>query len=92
MDILLERSGLIQFFDFYLSSDDVKEPKPNPEIYLSAFTKLNMNPNECLILEDNENGIKAAQASGAHLLIINDIQDVTLENIVERIYQIEAQP
>jgi len=92
MDILLERSGLIQFFDFYLSSDDVKEPKPNPEIYLSAFAKLKMNPNECLILEDNENGIKAAQASGAHLLIINDIQDVTLENIVERIDEIEAQP
>lgn len=89
MDILFERAAIINYFDFYLSSDDIREPKPDPEIYKLAITKLGLQPEECLILEDNENGIKAAKASGAHLLIISDVNDVNLENITNRISEIE---
>jgi beta-phosphoglucomutase-like phosphatase (HAD superfamily) len=89
MDILFERAAIINYFDFYLSSDDIREPKPDPEIYKLAITKLGLQPEECLILEDNENGIKAAKASGAHLLIIIDVNDVNLENITNRISEIE---
>ena len=89
MDILFERAAIINYFDFYLSSDDIREPKPDPEIYKLAMTKLGFQPEECLILEDNENGIKAAKASGAHLLIISDVNDVNLENITNRISEIE---
>jgi beta-phosphoglucomutase-like phosphatase (HAD superfamily) len=53
--------------------------------------KMGLQPNECLILEDNENGIKAAKASGAHLMIIHDTNEVSLENITKRISEIEAQ-
>jgi len=91
MEILFERSALADYFEFYLSNQDVKEPKPNPEIYLSAIRKMGLAPRECLILEDNEHGINAAKLSGAHLLIINDVQDVNFENIMKRIYEIEAQ-
>jgi beta-phosphoglucomutase-like phosphatase (HAD superfamily) len=52
---------------------------------------LKLLPEECLILEDNENGIKAANASGANLLIIHDVHEVNLENITKRIDEIEAQ-
>ena len=89
MDILFERAAIINYFDFYLSSDDIREPKPDPEIYKLAITKLGLQPEECLILEDNENGIKAAKASGAHLLMIIDVNDVNLENITNRISEIE---
>lgn len=89
MDILFERAAIINYFDFYLSSDDVREPKPDPEMYKLAITKLGFQPEECLILEDNENGIKAAKASGAHLLVISDVNDVNLENITNRISEIE---
>ena len=90
MEVLFERAALTDYFEFYLSNEDVKESKPHPEIYATAIKRLNLQPNECLILEDNENGVKAAQASGAHLLIIHDVYDVNLENIMKRILEIEA--
>ncbi|MEI6756188.1 MAG: HAD family phosphatase [bacterium] len=91
MGVLFERAALNDYFDFYLSNEDVKEPKPHPEMYVTAIQRLNLEPNECLILEDNENGIKAAQASGAHVLIIHDVHEVNLENITKRILEIEAE-
>ena len=91
MTVLFERAALTQYFDFYLSNQDVKEAKPHPEMYITAIQRLDLKPEECLILEDNENGIKAAHASGAHLLIIHDVHQVNLENITKRISEIEAQ-
>ncbi len=91
INVLLERSAITDYFDFYISNEDVKEAKPHPEMYVAAINRLGFNPDECLILEDNENGIKAAKASGAHLLVVGDINDVNLENITNRIAEIEAQ-
>ena len=42
-------------------------------------------------MEDNENGIRAAQASGAHLLTVRSVQDVNIENILARIGQCERE-
>ena len=89
MEVLFERAAIIEYFDFYISNQDVKEAKPNPEMYIAAINRLKLRPDECLILEDNENGIKAAKASGAHLLVINDVNEVNLENITNRIKAIE---
>jgi HAD superfamily hydrolase (TIGR01509 family) len=52
-------------FDFSLSADDVKKPKPDPEAYLKAADKLGVKIADCLILEDSPTGIKAATSSGA---------------------------
>jgi beta-phosphoglucomutase-like phosphatase (HAD superfamily) len=42
-----------------------------------------------LIIEDNENGIKAAKSSGAHVLIVKEVDEVNIENITNKIKQIE---
>jgi HAD superfamily hydrolase (TIGR01509 family) len=52
-------------FKFSLSADDVINPKPNPEAYLLAATKLDVDITNCLILEDSLTGVKAATSSGA---------------------------
>lgn len=91
MAILLERAALISYFEFYLSNQDVVQAKPHPEIYSTAITRFGVNPNECLILEDNEHGIRAAKDSGAHLLVVQDVRDVNYENIIRRIKEIEEQ-
>jgi HAD superfamily hydrolase (TIGR01509 family) len=90
MDVFFDRAAISEYFEFYISNEGVKEAKPNPEMYLTAMSRLGFKPSECLILEDNENGIKAARASGAHLLIINDVYDVNLENIMNKISEIEG--
>ena len=58
--------------------------KPDPEIYLTAIEKLGFLPKECLIVEDNDNGIKAAIASGAHVLVVHEVSDFNLFNILDR--------
>jgi len=89
MTTLFERAALTDYFEFYISNEDVKKAKPDPEMYLTAIHRLGLKPEECLILEDNENGIKAAKASGAHLMIIHEVNDVTLDNITRCISTIE---
>ena len=89
MKLMLERSDLINFFPFYLSSENVKKPKPNPEIYVKAIKKLGSNPGECLIIEDNPIGLKAAFDSGANVMEISDINEVNYTNIKNFINKLE---
>lgn len=89
IEIMMNYAKLTDYFDFMLSNQDVKNPKPDPEIYLNAISKMNLKPENCLIIEDNENGIKAATASGAHLLVVKTVDDVNYDNIKNRILEIE---
>lgn len=89
IELMMERSGLMPYLDFFLSNQDVTKGKPDPEIYTKAINRLGFLPHECLIVEDNQNGIKAAIASGAHLLKVENPDDVTYQNIIKRIKEIE---
>jgi beta-phosphoglucomutase len=90
VETMMQKSGLDRYLDLMVSNEDVKKGKPEPDIYLKAINHFGLNPSECLILEDNENGIKAAKASGAHLLIVEQIADTNLNNIQARIRDIES--
>lgn len=89
IDTMMEYANLLQYFDLILSNEDVSIPKPSPEMYITAMKKLGKKPKECLILEDNENGIKAALASGGNLLQIKTVADVNYNNILARIHELE---
>ena len=89
MEVMLEKAQLKKYLSFFISNEEVKNPKPDPEIYISAINRLQLKPEQCLVLEDNEKGIKAAIASGAHLLKVDSVDDVTYQNIKNRIKYIE---
>lgn len=89
VELMMRQSGLLEYLDFHLSNQDIDKPKPHPEIYVTAIKKLGLRPKECLILEDNPHGVEAALKSGAHLLKINKVGDVTYDKIIERIRNIE---
>ena len=89
VEVMIKQAGIENYFEFYVSNEDVKKGKPDPEMYIKAMDKMNLKPNECLILEDNENGILAAKSSGAHLLKIGEITDVNYLNIKNKIKEIE---
>lgn len=90
VEVMMERAALTPYLDLMVSNEDVKVGKPDPEMYLKAMSHLNLSPDECLIVEDNENGIRAAKASGAHLLTVKEVGDTNLENILRRITTIES--
>ena len=67
---MLGRFELLERFDITLTAEDVTHGKPHPEIYLTAAKKLNVTPDQMLVLEDSEAGSKAAAAAGAHIISV----------------------
>ncbi len=90
VQVMLSKANLLQYVDFFISNEDVCKGKPDPEMYNNAMSKFGLTPDECLILEDNENGIKAALASGAHLMRVGTVEDVNYQHIVARIHAVEG--
>ncbi|MBD3378658.1 HAD-IA family hydrolase [candidate division KSB1 bacterium] len=58
-----------QHFKAILAGDVVKKKKPDPEIYLLALKTLELQPEECLVIEDSRNGLLAAKAAGMACLV-----------------------
>ena len=91
VEMMMEKSNLYQYLEFMLSNQDVTKAKPDPEIYQLSISRLNLKPEECLIAEDNINGIKAAQAAGAHVYEVDTISDVNYQALKSAIKQAEAE-
>ena len=85
---MMELAGLNSYLNLIISNQDVVMPKPDPEMFIKAIDSFSLKPEECLILEDNENGILAAKASGAHLMKIASPDDVQLDAIENKIKSI----
>ena len=68
VDMILEHFNLTDEFDVIIYGEDAKISKPDPESYLLAMKKCNIKPQDCLVFEDSEVGVKAALASGANVI------------------------
>ena len=77
----LIRKGFFEYIDFMYSNQDVKNPKPNSEMYLKCMIKAEVNPNETVIVEDSHIGRKGALSSGAYLCAVEDSNDVSYSKI-----------
>ena len=86
--ITLLKLGFLEHIDFYLSNEDVKYPKPSPEIYLKSMIEAGVSPKETLIIEDSIIGRTAANSSGGNLYGINSPHDLVYENIINYINSI----
>ena len=69
---LLEKEGILSYFDLIVSGEDVEKSKPDPYIFLKVIEILKAEKNETLILEDSYNGYLAAKNSGADYFVIHD--------------------
>jgi len=70
VQLKLSRNNFSQYFSVIITKDDVLNPKPAPDIYLSAMEKLRLQPEECLVIEDTAHGLIAAKASGAYCFVV----------------------
>ena len=80
----LEKTGLTEYFHVIITGDMVSQGKPDPEIYLTAFERLNekfksLQKSQCVVIEDAPSGIKAAKKSGMNVLMVPDLIQPTLE-------------
>jgi beta-phosphoglucomutase-like phosphatase (HAD superfamily) len=77
VDALLRKSRLANAFDAIVHGGEAAKGKPDPEIFLIAASRLGLEPSECLVLEDSENGVRAAHAAGMPVIMIPDMKEPT---------------
>jgi HAD superfamily hydrolase (TIGR01509 family) len=70
INILTEAFNITHYFDAIVSGQSVTRRKPNPDIFLKAEEELKVSPNNCLVLEDAENGVVAAYAAGMKIIAV----------------------
>ena len=75
----LTAAGLIDYFDVIVGGDMVNKSKPEPDIFLHAADKLRIPAKDCCIIEDSFNGVRAAHASGAFVIMVPDLVQPTEE-------------
>jgi len=70
MEIVVDRLGVRNKFSVLQSSDEIERGKPDPAIYLACCGKLGLEPPECAVLEDCENGALAAARAGCYTIVV----------------------
>lgn len=90
LDMCIKKLKISKFITYSISNEEVKNPKPHPEIYMKSMLKFGLIPFETLILEDSYIGRESAKNSGANLMPIRNISDVNLKNINASIKKIES--
>ena len=87
----LLKIGVMEYVDYYVSNQDVYRPKPYPEMYWQCMTQLGAIPRNTLIIEDSHIGRQGAIDSGAHLLAVENSQDVTWNKINKKLQEMDSQ-
>ena len=80
IDSCLKNAGITDYFDYIVSSEDVKQTKPDPEIFLKAIEHFDVEKNETLVFEDGHNGSQAAITGGCPLIIVEDLAYISEED------------
>jgi HAD superfamily hydrolase (TIGR01509 family) len=70
IEVFLDRSGLRACFRAVVSSEEVAQGKPAPDVYLAALEGLAVEPHTAVAVEDSSNGIRAASAAGTRVVAI----------------------
>ena len=99
---ILKNLGVSEFFNVVITADDVKKHKPDPAIFFEAAKKLNITPNESVVIEDALNGIEAAKSGNmrtiglvtkylsVETLSAADLVIESLEELSEKLEDIEG--
>ena len=89
VEVMMKKAALYDYLDFFISNQDVQKGKPDPEMYNTAIKRLDLQPEECMIIEDNEKGLQAARASKAFVMEVDTVDDANYQNIMDHIRRFE---
>lgn len=77
-ELCLQLAGIRDRFPTLVTVDQVNAGKPAPDIFLAAASQLGMPPSQCLVLEDSNAGVQAAEAAGMAVVMVPDLQIPTM--------------
>lgn len=70
VDGWLEKLAFADCFEVVVCRGDAPQIKPAPDLYLAAAERMDLRPDECLVIEDSLNGVLAAQAAGMQVWVV----------------------
>ena len=70
INTVIDRLGIRKYFDVIHSSQDEKLGKPYPDVFLHAAARIGSRPEDCIVIEDSANGVRAAKAAGMTAIAI----------------------
>ncbi|ANZ21294.1 hydrolase [Streptomyces noursei ATCC 11455] len=80
LDVALWSAGLADCFPHSFAADEVRSPKPAPELYLTACETLGAAPTRSVAFEDSATGIAAARAAGLHVAVVPSLPGGDLDH------------
>lgn len=83
---ILKQIGLNEYFDAVSDGNNIKNSKPNPEVFLKAADMLGVDYKDCLVVEDADAGITAGRNAGMLTLAVNGAKgaDYSVDNLSEK--------
>jgi len=93
VELMIRQSGLFDYFEFLVSNEDVKRPKPDPEIYNKALERLGCKAQEVVIVEDAPHGIESGRRAGGHVCEVSGFSEVDyfrVRRFIDRVEKAEV--
>ena len=75
----LRKANILDYFQGMVCGDQVSLGKPHPEIFLTAASRINMEPAACVVLEDSDPGVRGAHAAGMRVIQVPDVKAPSAE-------------
>jgi len=72
VDIILQKCGIVSYFDAVVTTETVGKSKPAPDVYLFAAQRIGVSPSNCVVFEDSFNGIRAARSASMYCIAYQD--------------------
>ncbi|MGW0610576.1 HAD family hydrolase [Streptomyces sp. NPDC002788] len=80
LDTALESAGLLDCFSHSFAADEVRSPKPAPDLYRTACAALGAAPERSVAFEDSATGIASARAAGLHVAVVPSLPGTDLDH------------
>ena len=78
-ELMLTKTGILEYFDVLISNEDTPHNKPHPEPYIKGLVLLNTLPENAIIVEDSPKGLQAARLTGCRVIEVKNATEVTKE-------------
>jgi HAD superfamily hydrolase (TIGR01509 family) len=70
--LIHEKRNLLEFFQFVLTIEDYRRPKPSPDPYLAALERFGARPDQAVAIEDSAQGLRSASEAGLDCLVVRN--------------------
>jgi len=80
VELTLRQIGILDWFDCMVGAEDTERHKPDPDVFLEAARRLDVEPTACCVYEDTDTGVKAANRAGMHCVDVRSMVDARRAN------------